>query len=96
MASATMALVAVSYYRGGRTRDLVLRHVRGLGVHHAQFALHDLVSPLTERVRNAGKKMLAHVGLRGADLLAQRDRAVHHLVVFVPSDVEMPWSSSCR
>jgi hypothetical protein len=26
----------------------VLRHVRGLGVHHAQFALRDLVSPLTE------------------------------------------------
>jgi hypothetical protein len=45
---------------------LVLRHVRGLGVHHAQFFSYDLVSPLTERFgRNAGKKMLAHVGLRG-------------------------------
>jgi hypothetical protein len=40
--------------------------------------------------------MLAHLVLVRAALFAQRDRVVHHLVVLVPSDVKMPWSSSCR
>jgi hypothetical protein len=35
---------------------VLLRHFRGLGVHHTSHFSYDLVSPLTESFRNAGKQ----------------------------------------
>jgi hypothetical protein len=82
---------AVSYYRGGRTQSGFAMFAGWAYIMHSSHFSYDLFAIDRESlVVMPVRKMLAHVGLRRADLLAQR--AVHHLVVFVPSDVEMPWS----
>jgi hypothetical protein len=78
---------------------MVVRQFPGLDVLHAQFALFVRSSVPVEGeslVVMSEAKMFAHAALVGAPLFAQRDRAFHHVVVLVPSDVEMSWPSSCR